>query len=66
LVGVFKYLYEQDHKKSQTAEKEGDYAKFFKETKEMGKYKGWSDDQLTEALKDRKKTEVQLSIWKAT
>ena len=41
---------------------EGDYAKFFKETKEMGKFKGWNDTQLTDALKDRKKTEVQLDI----
>jgi hypothetical protein len=28
----------------------------------MGKYKGWNDTQMTEALKNRKKTEVQLDI----
>ena len=28
----------------------------------MAKYKGWNDNQLTEALKNRKKTESQLDI----
>ena len=43
----------------------------------MAKYKGWNDDQITEALKNRKKTEGQIAIvselfnylflqWKAT
>ena len=62
-MGVTKYLYDFEQKKeAPAAPQEGDYAKFFRETKEMGKYKGWNDTQLTEALKNRKKTEVQLDI----
>jgi hypothetical protein len=60
---VTKFLYDFEQKKdAPLAPQEGDYAKFFRETKEMGKYKGWNDTQLTEALKNRKKTEVQLDI----
>ena len=63
VLGVTKYLYQFEQKKdAPVAPQEGDYAKFFRETKEMGKYKGWNDTQLTEALKNRKKTEVQLDI----
>ena len=62
VVAVCKYLYDFEQKKKELTTPEGEYAKFFKETKEMGKYKGWSDDQLTDALRDRKKTEVQLNI----
>ena len=63
VLGVTKFLYDFEQKKdAPLAPQEGDYAKFFRETKEMGKYKGWNDTQLTEALKNRKKTEVQLDI----
>ena len=62
-MGITKFLYDFEQKREgPAAPVEGDYAKFFKETKEMGKFKGWNDTQLTEALKNRKKTEVQLDI----
>ena len=57
IINIIKYLYDFEQKKPEAqVAVEGDYARFFKETKEMAKYKGWSDAQLTEALKDRKKT----------
>ena len=40
VLGVTKYLYDFEQKKEgPAAPQEGDYAKFFRETKEMGKYK---------------------------
>ena len=63
ILGITKFLYDFEQKsEAPAAPQEGDYAKFFKETKQMGKYKGWNDTQMTEALKNRKKTEVQLDI----
>jgi hypothetical protein len=56
---VFRYLYDFEQKTTgPSPPAEGDYAKFFKETKEMAKDKGWSDTQFTEALQNRKKTEA--------
>jgi hypothetical protein len=63
VVNVVKFLYDFEQKKATPGgPQEGDYARFFRETKEMAKSKGWNDTQLTEALKNRKKTEVQLDI----
>jgi hypothetical protein len=44
MTNVFRYLYDFEQKKDgPKGPVEGDYAKFFRETKEMGKDKGWSD-----------------------
>jgi len=60
---LIKYLYDfEQTKPNAPVVQEGDYVRFFKDTKEMAKYKGWNDNQLTEALKNRKKTESQLDI----
>ena len=39
--------------KKPVGEVKGDYAEFFKDTKAMGKSKGWNDDQITGALANR-------------
>jgi len=41
-------------------EVKGDYAQFYKDTKAMGKSKGWNDDKITAALADRNQTEKQI------
>jgi hypothetical protein len=62
-ISLIKYLYDFEQKKpNDPIVQEGEYARFFKETTEMAKYKKWSESQLTAAFMDRKKTETQLEI----